>query len=75
MALAAQATSRSLSLCVNWINGDRACRKGGIQIEKDVAWPKGGRSLYFRDPAGNCLEFASPLVWGIAEGNTHSKNP
>ena len=47
----------------------------GIQIEKDVAWPKGGRSLYFRDPAGNCLEFASPLVWSIAEGNIHSKNP
>ena len=47
----------------------------GIQIEKDAAWPKGGRSLYFRDPAGNCLEFASPLVWGIAEGNIHSKNP
>src|SRR2546425_12171171 len=47
----------------------------GIQIEKDVAWPKGGRSLYFRDPAGNSLEFASPPVWGMAEGNIHSKNP
>jgi len=47
----------------------------GVEIEKDVLWPNGGRSLYFRDPAGNCLELASPLVWGIAEGNTHSKNP
>ena len=50
-------------------------REKGIQIEKDVAWPKGGRSLYFRDPAGNCLELASPLVWGMAEGNILSKNP
>ena len=47
----------------------------GVEIEKDVLWPNGGRSIYFRDPAGNCLEFASPLVWGIAEGNIHSKNP
>ena len=39
----------------------------GVGIEKDVAWPNGGRSIYFRDPAGNCLELASPLVWGMAE--------
>src|SRR5713101_3440303 len=38
-------------------------QKRGIQIEKDAVWPGGGRSLYFRDPAGNCLELASPLVW------------
>jgi catechol 2,3-dioxygenase-like lactoylglutathione lyase family enzyme len=39
----------------------------GVEIEKDVCWPAGGRSLYFRDPAGNCLELASPLVWGLKE--------
>lgn len=38
-----------------------------IEIEKDVTWPNGGRSIYLRDPAGNCLELASPLVWGMAE--------
>ncbi len=42
-------------------------REKQIAIEKEVTWPKGGRSLYFRDPAGNCLEFASPRVWGIEE--------
>ena len=42
-------------------------RESGIAIEKDMYWPKGGRSLYFRDPAGNSLEFASPLVWGMQE--------
>ena len=42
-------------------------RATNIRIEKEVTWPKGGRSLYFRDPAGNCLEFASPLVWGMKD--------
>jgi catechol 2,3-dioxygenase-like lactoylglutathione lyase family enzyme len=36
-----------------------------IAIEADFAWPGGGRSIYFRDPAGNCLEFAEPRIWGI----------
>jgi len=42
-------------------------RAANIRIEKEVTWPKGGRSLYFRDPAGNCLELASPLVWGMRD--------
>jgi len=42
-------------------------RQSGITIEKDMSWPKGGSSLYFRDPAGNSLEFASPLLWGMQE--------
>ena len=40
--------------------------KQGIYIEADFEWPDGGRSIYFRDPAGNCLEFAEPRIWGIA---------
>ena len=38
----------------------------GIAIEADFEWPAGGRSIYFRDPAGNCLEFAEPRIWGLA---------
>lgn len=38
----------------------------GVAIEADFAWPDGGRSIYFRDPAGNCLEFAEPRIWGLA---------
>jgi catechol 2,3-dioxygenase-like lactoylglutathione lyase family enzyme len=38
----------------------------GIAIEADFQWPGGGRSIYFRDPAGNCLEFAEPRIWGLA---------
>ena len=39
----------------------------GIEVEKDMSWPGGGRSIYFRDPAGNCLELASPLVWRMPD--------
>jgi catechol 2,3-dioxygenase-like lactoylglutathione lyase family enzyme len=38
----------------------------GVVIEADFEWPQGGRSIYFRDPAGNCLEFAEPRIWGLA---------
>jgi catechol 2,3-dioxygenase-like lactoylglutathione lyase family enzyme len=38
----------------------------GVPIEADFEWPRGGRSIYFRDPAGNCLEIAEPRIWGIA---------
>jgi catechol 2,3-dioxygenase-like lactoylglutathione lyase family enzyme len=36
-----------------------------VEIEMDFEWPQGGRSLYFRDPAGNSLEFAEPRIWGL----------
>lgn len=39
----------------------------GVAIEQIVDWPQGGRSIYFRDPAGNSLEVASPKIWGIEE--------
>ena len=38
-----------------------------VVIESEVDWPQGGRSLYFRDPAGNSLELATPKIWGIGE--------
>jgi len=36
-----------------------------IAIEKIIDWPGGGRSLYFRDPAGNSVELATPKIWGL----------
>jgi catechol 2,3-dioxygenase-like lactoylglutathione lyase family enzyme len=39
--------------------------ENGVEIESDFVWPSGGRSIYFRDPAGNCLEFAEPRIWGL----------
>jgi catechol 2,3-dioxygenase-like lactoylglutathione lyase family enzyme len=40
----------------------------GVPVEKEVEWPRGGRSLYFRDPAGNSVELVTPGVWGLPSG-------
>ncbi|MFP4126094.1 MAG: VOC family protein [Alphaproteobacteria bacterium] len=37
----------------------------GVAIEAELDWPNGGRSFYFRDPAGNSLEIAAPAIWGF----------
>ncbi len=43
----------------------------GVAIEADFHWPpkpgqdRGGRSIYFRDPSGNSLEFTEPKIWGL----------
>ena len=35
----------------------------GVEITHDHEWPGGGRSFYFRDPAGNLLEVADRDLW------------
>lgn len=35
----------------------------GIAVEGRMDWPRGGRSLYFRDPDGHLLELITPGVW------------
>ena len=40
----------------------------GIAIEKEQPWPKGGHSIYFRDPASNSIELITPHVWGTPSG-------
>ena len=37
--------------------------ESGIEIESEVDWGDRGRSLYFRDPAGNLVELAPPTLW------------
>jgi len=41
-------------------------RAKGVAIESEVSWPNGAHSIYFRDPAGNSLEFATPDIWEIS---------
>src|SRR5438552_3859171 len=47
-----------------WIERLEQC---DVTIEKTIDWPGGGRSLYFRDPAGNSVELATPKIWGLDE--------
>jgi catechol 2,3-dioxygenase-like lactoylglutathione lyase family enzyme len=35
----------------------------GVVVEGRTDWPRGGRSLYFRDPDGHLLELVTPGVW------------
>jgi catechol 2,3-dioxygenase-like lactoylglutathione lyase family enzyme len=34
-----------------------------IEIEARMDWPRGGKSIYFRDPDGHLLELATPGLW------------
>ena len=36
-----------------------------IALESSVKWPRGGQSLYFRDPDGHLLELITPGTWSI----------
>jgi catechol 2,3-dioxygenase-like lactoylglutathione lyase family enzyme len=37
----------------------------GVVIEGHTDWSRGGRSIYFRDPDGHLLEFATPGLWTV----------
>ncbi len=34
-----------------------------VPIESRVDWPRGGHSIYFRDPDGRSVELATPGTW------------
>jgi catechol 2,3-dioxygenase-like lactoylglutathione lyase family enzyme len=40
-------------------------RSKGVDVLSEVIWDGGARSLYFRDPDGHLLEFATPGLWGL----------
>jgi catechol 2,3-dioxygenase-like lactoylglutathione lyase family enzyme len=37
----------------------------GVVIEGRTEWPRGGTSIYFRDPDGHLVELATPGLWPI----------
>jgi catechol 2,3-dioxygenase-like lactoylglutathione lyase family enzyme len=37
----------------------------GVAIEARTTWPRGGHSIYFRDPDNHLLEMVTPGVWAI----------
>jgi catechol 2,3-dioxygenase-like lactoylglutathione lyase family enzyme len=42
-------------------------QREGIAIEAEIEWPRGGASLYVRDPAGNSVELAPARIWGLSD--------
>jgi catechol 2,3-dioxygenase-like lactoylglutathione lyase family enzyme len=38
-------------------------RARGIEIEQEITWSRGGRSVYVRDPAGNSVELIEGEAW------------
>lgn len=44
---------------------EKRLRDRGIPVEGRTEWPRGGRSIYFRDPDGHLLELATPGLWRI----------
>lgn len=36
-----------------------------VAVEGRTAWPRGGHSIYFRDPDSHLLELVTPGVWAI----------
>lgn len=47
---------------------ETALEARGVAIEGRTDWPKGGHSIYFRDPDGHLLELATPGLWPIPGG-------
>ena len=41
----------------------RPFRRGRGSLEGRTEWPRGGVSVYFRDPDGHLLELATPGLW------------
>ena len=39
-------------------------RRSDIEIERELRWDEGGRSIYVRDPAGNSVELIEGEAWG-----------
>jgi len=37
--------------------------EAGVVLTGEMAWPRGGTSLYFSDPDGHVIELATPGLW------------
>lgn len=59
MHFAFKIASESLATC------ERELGEQGVAIESKVEWPRGGTSLYFRDPDGHLVELITPGCWEV----------
>jgi catechol 2,3-dioxygenase-like lactoylglutathione lyase family enzyme len=56
----------AFSISIEDLSGwEKVLADRGIAVESRVQWPRGGTSLYFRDPDNHLVELATPGVWTI----------
>ena len=48
-------------------NSKNMLMQNDIAIEKEIAWGNGSGSIYFRDPAGNLVEFITNGNWPVED--------
>ena len=48
-------------------NSKTILNKNKIEIEKEIIWKKGTKSIYFRDPTGNLVEFITRDSWPVED--------
>jgi catechol-2,3-dioxygenase len=48
-------------------NSKNMLNQNKIEIEKEIIWKKGTKSLYFRDPIGNLVEFITLNSWPVED--------
>ncbi len=47
----------------NYERWRQALTARGLAIESETRWPRGGRSLYVRDPDNHLVELITPGIW------------
>ena len=48
-------------------NSKNMLDQNNIEIEKEITWKKGTKSIYFRDPVGNLVEFITRNSWPVED--------
>jgi catechol-2,3-dioxygenase len=48
-------------------NSKNMLNQNKIEIEKEITWKKGTKSIYFRDPVDNLVEFITRNSWPVED--------
>ena len=63
MTVTGRCTSPLQSLPPSARPGEARLAEAGIAVEAHTTWPRGGESIYFRDPDNHLVELATPGLW------------